>query len=318
MRHYFGAAVLGFFVLYLYVEGTVHAFSRHPVVFGFLILLMLLSTISIGIIFNKVERKHATYPMYGKEALTDFLSVFFGAVLTFLLAVCLDVNVVLASGLIGALAALFLKPYAVALFCGSFLGMSSPEIFEFIPFLVASVFASLIYVIAKDVFNGFGGKLGTIALSGVFISTLVHGENLLEGNYFDFEESLLIIGAAVFGALISNMLNVRFSQGAVFGSAFVGVLGGGFLPYLFPTEGLTLAIVMFGASFAGMSNRKVLGTEVLVGISGIVFGVLFVYTAHALGGLGGKLGTLALSSVLSVYGAHFIYTHFLKGDEINE
>jgi hypothetical protein len=318
MRQYFGAAILGFFVLYLYFEGSIQAYSSHPVIFGFLILLMLLTTLSIGLVFNRTEKASHSYPLFGKEALIDFLSVFLGAILTFFLSVYLEVNAVLASGLIGTLAAIFSKPYAVAIFCGSFLGMSSPEVFDVFPFFVATVLASSIYVTAKDVFNGFGGKLGTIALSGCFIATLIHSEPLLEGSLYGFEYSLLIIATAFLGAVISNLLNIRFSQGAVFGSAFVGVVAGGLLPTVFPSSGMTLAIVMFGASFVGMSNRKVLGNEALVGLTGVVFGVLFVVTAHALGGLGGKLGTLALSSVLAIYGAYFLYTHFPKGVETHE
>jgi len=301
MRQYFGAAILGFFVLYLYFEGSIQAYSSHPVIFGFLILLMLLTTLSIGLVFNRIEKASHSYPLFGKEALIDFLSVFLGAILTFFLSVYLEVNAVLASGLIGTLAAIFSKPYAVAIFCGSFLGMSSPEVFDVFPFFVATVLASSIYVTAKDVFNGFGGKLGTIALSGCFIATLIHSEPLLEGSLYGFEYSLLIIATAFLGAVISNLLNIRFSQGAVFSSS-----------------GMTLAIVMFGASFVGMSNRKVLGNEALVGLTGVVFGVLFVVTAHALGGLGDKLGTLALSSVLAIYGAYFLYTHFPKGVETHE
>lgn len=317
MRQYLGAGILGFFVLYLFTEANIHAFSRHPLVFAGLLVLMLFSMLSIGIVFNRVDRNHASYSILSNAALIDFISVFSGAILTFILAAYLDVNVVLASGLIGTLAALFLKPYAVAVFCGSFLGMSSPELFDFIPFILASAFASLIYITAKDVFNGFGGKLGTIALSGVFVSTIIHGEALLEGSFFNFEESLLIIGVSVFGAVVSNMLNIRYAQGAVFGSAFVGVLAGGILPYIIDESGLMLAVVMFGASFVGMSNQKVLKNELLVGVTGIVFGVLFVYTAHAFGGLGGKLGTLALSSVLSIYGIGVLLKRIFKGDEMH-
>ncbi len=317
MRHYLGAGILGFFVLYLFTEANIHAFSRHPLILGLLVILMLFSMLSIGVVFNRIDRKHPTYSVVSKAALMDFTSVFSGAILTYLLAVYLNVNVVLASGLIGTIAALFLKHNAVAVFCGSFLGMSSPEIFELVPFILAASFASVIYILAKDVFNGFGGKLGTIALSGVFASTIIHGEAFLEGSFFNFEESLLIVGLSIFGALVSNVLNVRYAQGAVFGSAFVGVLAGGILPYVIQGNGLMMAIVMFGASFVGMSNRTVLKNEVLVGISGIVFGVLFVYTAHTFGGLGGKLGTLALSSVLSIYGVWLLVKSIHKGDEIN-
>ena len=315
MRQFFGAGILIFFILYLFLQGNIYAWSHHMLVLTVLMVLMVFSMIAMGVVLVKIDNKKASYPIKSKAAAIDFLSVFSGAILTFLLTVYFEVNVVLASGLIGTMAVLFMKPYQVALFCGSFLGMSSPEIFDLLPFVLASALASLIYVIAKDVFNGFGGKLGTIAFSGVFISTIIHGKAHLEGPVFTLEEGLMIIVVAVFGAVVSNMLNIRFAQGATFGSAFVGVIAGGLLPYLFASSGLMLAVVMFGASFVGMSNQKVLKNEYVVGVTGIVFGVLFIYTSHALGGLGGKLGTLALASVLSIYGMNVFYNFMFKGDE---
>ena len=123
---------------------------------------------------------------------------------------------------------------------------------------------------------------------------------------------LWVIVFAVLGAIGSNILNIRLSQGAVMGSAFIGVVFGGFLPLVFGSQGLTLAVVAFGASFAGMSSRTYLEHEGWTGLSGVLFGLLFIYSAQSLGGVGGKLGTIAFASVLSVNGVFFFARRFLK------
>lgn len=307
MRQWIGASILTVFVGVFFTTALLSAWAIHPAAFLFVLALVSLAAIAIKGILSGVPRLETAYPLISKAALLDFITVFTGGVLTYGLAAFIGVNAVLASGLVGVMAALFLKPYAVAIFCGSFIGMSSPELLSFPNLLVAALIASILFVLTKDGFNGVGGKLGTIALSGVFIACALMELPFLVSGTLDSALMGWIILFSMVGATLSNVLNIRLSQGAVLGSAVVGVVSGGFLPLLFDSGGYTLAVVAFGASFAGMASRRYLGNELWTVLSGVVFALLFIYSAQAFGGVGGKLGTIAFASTLSIAGlSHFL------------
>ncbi|MFW6298336.1 MAG: hypothetical protein ACOC14_01520 [Bacillota bacterium] len=311
MRQWIGAALLTVFVGVFLTMTLLSAWDIHMAAFLFVLAMAVLASISIIGILRGVPRLETSYAFMSKAAMLDFITVFTGGVITYGLAAFIGVNAVLASGLVGVLAALLVKPYAVAIFCGSFIGMSSPELLSFPNFLVAAFIASILFVLTKDVFNGVGGKLGTIALSGVFIACALFDLPFLVSGTLDRALIGWIILFSVAGATLSNVLNIRLSQGAVLGSAVVGVLFGGFLPLLFDTGGYTLAVVGFGASFAGMASREYLGHELWTGLSGVVFALLFIYSAQSFGGVGGKLGTIAFASTLSMAGLSY-FLSFLR------
>lgn len=313
MRRWTGALILTAFVGVFLGTTLVNAWQIHFTAFIAVLIITGFASLSIGGILKNIHQPERSYPFFSKGAMIDFFAVFTGGILTYTIAVYGGVNVVLASGLIGALSALLLKPYAVAIFCGSFIGMSSPDLLGLPFILVAAMAAGLIFVLAKDAYNGVGGKLGTIALTGVFVTCLATSQSFLGGNAI---QGWLIIGIILFamaGALLSHVLNLRLSQGAVMGSAIVGVIAGGFLPLVFEQNGLTLAIVAFGASFAGMASRAYLKNEAWSILSGFIFALLFIFSVQNFGGVGGKLGTIAFASVLSVKSlSGFIRMHFQK------
>ena len=111
-----------------------------------------------------------------KNSLFVFVVFLTGAVTTFLLHTTLAVHPVLSSAGLG-LGASFLLPFfsqeeilLPAFYCGTFIGMSSLQIFSsHIILLTATCFGAIIFFFSKKYFNGLGGKLGTIA----FISVLV-------------------------------------------------------------------------------------------------------------------------------------------------
>ncbi|MFP4077779.1 MAG: hypothetical protein ACLFUQ_01380 [Candidatus Izemoplasmataceae bacterium] len=308
MRRYIGAFILTIFVGVLLGLTLVSAWSIHLLAFLFVLGVTALAFFRAYHILKGVHTLDETYALVSLQAFLDFFTVFTGGVLTYALSVFIGVNAVLASGLVGILAALFFKPYAVALFCGSFIGMSSPELLSFPNLLIASLVASLIYVMAKDVFNGVGGKLGTIALSGVFVTCVLIDQPFLISGTLDRAIIFWILLFSVAGSTISNLLNVRLSQGAVMGSAAVGLVFGGFLPVFFSSDGYLLAVVAFGASFAGMASREYLGDEAWSALAGVVFALLFIYSAETFGGVGGKLGTIAFASTLSVSALSYIHS----------
>ncbi len=314
MRKYIGFSVLMFFALVLFVSTLINLWRIHLVLFLLFWPIIAFALYRIFMHGNEVKNKiKASYTIKSKQAFFDFIYTFAGAYLTYLLSVQLGLGGVLASGMIGILAVLVVKPYAVPVFCGSFLGMSSAELIDPVLFVFASLVASSLFVLAKDVFNGFGGKLGTIALSSALVTVVFVQQPFLDGPVFDDLDMVLIMVFSMIGAVLTFILNIRFKQGPVMASAVVGVLAGVILPQAFDAIGPTLAIVTFGASFVGMSGLNRLKEESLVLLAGLFFGLIYIYSAPYFGGAGGKLGTIAFVSVLSVSGLHlFISQHIFK------
>ena len=64
--------------------------------------------------------------------------------------------------------------FPAAVYCGAFVGMTAPSVAGNLSFIVFSGFiAGGFLLIAKNIFNGFGGKLGTIAFGGVALSSVI-------------------------------------------------------------------------------------------------------------------------------------------------
>ncbi|MUP47469.1 hypothetical protein E0K83_17135 [Gramella sp. BOM4] len=118
--------------------------------------------------------------------LSDLALVLFsvlGALTTFWLNIEHDLGAVLSAGLTGLFGSFIpfinrksdiLREIPVALHCGAFAGMTSPLVandYSFI--LLAGLFSGLILVMTKTSFQGFGGKLGTIAFGGVCATSLI-------------------------------------------------------------------------------------------------------------------------------------------------
>ncbi|MBL3655179.1 hypothetical protein [Fulvivirga sediminis] len=106
-----------------------------------------------------------------------------GAVLTFFLSSGLHMNSVVSVGLVG-LAASFVPKFTgdnllsqqipAAIYCGAFVGMTSPDIahgYQFI--LLAATTAGVLLILSKNVFHGYGGKLGTMAFGGVVLVAII-------------------------------------------------------------------------------------------------------------------------------------------------
>jgi hypothetical protein len=65
-----------------------------------------------------------------------------------------------------------LKEFPAAVYCGAFVGMTAPSVAGNLGFIIFSGFiAGVFLLLAKNIFNGFGGKLGTIAFGGVALSS---------------------------------------------------------------------------------------------------------------------------------------------------
>ncbi len=305
MRKYIGFSILTFFTLVLFVSTLINLFQISLILWFVFLVIVAFALVTIFKELSSIKSMTKSYEILSREAVYDFIAAFIGAVLTYILSVNLGIGPVLGSGIIGMLAVIFIKPLAVPAFCGSFVGMSSPELMEPLVFLGASIAVSVIFVLCKDVFNGYGGKLGTMALSSALIVSFIIGQTYLDAPIFGNLEMFLIVIFSILGALVTYILSIRFEEGPVMASGFVGLIAGGLLPFFFPEIGGTLAVVTFGASFVGMSASHKMPEETLIIFGGLLFGLIYIFSAPYFGGAGGKLGTIAFSSVLSVYGLRY-------------
>ncbi|WP_350343327.1 hypothetical protein PRVXT_002622 [Proteinivorax tanatarense] len=108
------------------------------------------------------------------------LSAVFGTFFTFFLgadpdvlgAPALGLNAMVGSGIVGLLAALFLpKDLAVVAYTAAFAGMSSAAVLtNYGMVILAGLLVGLIFILVQPIYNGFGGKLGTIAALAVLIT----------------------------------------------------------------------------------------------------------------------------------------------------
>lgn len=232
--------------------------------------------------------------------LADFLAVVVSAIVTFYLNNHVGLGAVVAAGIVGILGFVVAPKYEMPIYCGSFVGMSSANVYDFEHLLIASVLAGIIFVITKRVFKGFGGKLGTVALIGAVLSAVVTGREFTKSSLPRWEVGFLIMIFAVIGILATYILNVRYGKSPVLSSATVGLIGGLVLPEIFPEIGPILALVVICASFAGMSSKERLPNEFYAIIAGIFCGIIFIFSAPYFGGAGGKLGTIAFGAVIAV------------------
>lgn len=233
----------------------------------------------------------------------NLLAVVLAGPLTFLVSVHLGLGPVAASALVGLAAAVVVKPHAVAAFAGSFVGMASPELFGLGGVTLASALAALVLVGSGTAFSGYGGKLGTSAWAGCLIAAALLGRPLFAAPVPDWGLGVWLLGYGAAAALITYLVSVQLRTGPVVASAAVGLVGAVLLPVLHGADaGSTLAVMVFCASFAGMSGVNRFSHAGWMIPAGLACGLAFMYSAPFLGGAGGKLGTIAFASVIGLHG----------------
>lgn len=118
-----------------------------------------------------------------KGKLFEFLALVIGSLLTFYLNNELGWGGVIASATVGLVGGLLpylnsssqqLKSVALAVYCGTFVGMASTSLFDELHYIfIASAISGLFYIYTRGLFIGFGGKLGSVAFSGVLATVLL-------------------------------------------------------------------------------------------------------------------------------------------------
>jgi len=236
----------------------------------------------------------------------DGVAVAVAGPLTYYLSTTLGLGPVLASALVGLLAALIAGEQAAPAYCGSFVGMVSTAVLPTVaPVAAASLVAAAVFVASKRVFNGFGGKLGTTAFVGCAAVVLPSSYTYGAGSELSLVPATAALVAATVGAAAAFLLSVRFGHGAVVGSAAVGLTAGLLAPPALGSGlGGTVAAAAFAGSFVGMVSETRLPSVPLVAVAGATSGVVFVGVAPAVGGSGGKLGTVAFTACLLTWTVH--------------
>ena len=120
--------------------------------------------------------------------------------------------------------------------------------------------------------------------------------------------SLYITG--LLGALSVFILNNNFKMGIVIGSAlptliFV-LLIKAFESYLPIELFINAPFIFYGAAFIGMASNKILSSYFLIGIAGLLFTFIYLFTSPFFDGFGGALGTTACICFLAVWGMSLI------------
>jgi hypothetical protein len=237
------------------------------------------------------------------QGVRSVTAVVVGAVVTLAITVEFGVSSIVAAGLTAVLGALIDPDDAVAIYCGAFVGMTSPDLFTtYAQALLAGFLAGGVFALCRPVFHGIGGKLGTTAFVAATAVVAVTAAEFHSDPLPDLTTRVLVLSYSVAGAVVTYVLSVRLGRGPVLASGSVGVLGGISLPIVHPEGGSLLAAAVFCASFVGMALEERIPDVGRIGVAGFVAGLVFVYTTPYVGGSGGKLGTIAFGSCLTIVG----------------
>jgi hypothetical protein len=195
-----------------------------------------------------------------------------------------------------------LPDVGAAVYCGTFVGMAAPALFDGLGLVTAAgLVAGLLFIAAERVFDGFGGKLGTTAFVGCAAVALATGASGASESGVAMPSATGALLAGMIAAVATYTSAFRLEHGPVQASALVGLVGGLVCPPLF-AAGEGLAVVVFCASFAGMASPTRMPGAGTMALAGALCGLLVVATAPVFVGAGGKLGTIAFTACLLVRG----------------
>lgn len=264
---------------------------------------IVLSTSALFSLFKRLTVQ--AFGVEWREYPIAILAIIIGALSTFYFAKFGSISAVLASSLVGILGSLLFRRYEIEIFTGSFVGMSSIIIFSDSGIIFASLIASITYLMGKNVFVGIGGKLGSSAFIGTLSVALFFGVNVWNLDIVAINTTLPLwfvtvccLVSALASVATSQLAQRHFKGSVVLGSSVVGILGY-VLSLTFGIYSGLFAGTIFAASFAGMSQIKILKNPLYFAIAGLITATIFLGSSTFLLGLGGKMGTSAFIGVLA-------------------
>ncbi|MDD2502527.1 MAG: hypothetical protein PHG58_01540 [Clostridia bacterium] len=277
-----------------------------PIILGLGFIGYIVECIREFICFVKSDK---TIAVWSKEDIFKILSVVISSIVTFLISGDLGMNTIIASALVGLIAALIIPKFSGEIFCGSFVGMVSHMLIGNIFYLLlAGLVAGIVFVIIGNrVFQGFGGKMGASAFSACVIMLLLNGKRITGAAITESEVIALILVFSVLSAVLTYSISVRLKFGPVLASSIIGLIGGLILPIVYLEYGNILAAVNFCASFSGMAAKERFPNELSMILVGFITGLIFIFSYTFMVGAGGKLGTIALASNIACAGMISIF-----------
>jgi hypothetical protein len=229
----------------------------------------------------------------------DIIFVFLGTIITYLIVRHLNVNVVIASCTIGIAAHFLLRKFETPIYCGSFAGMASFALFSYSEVFVLALVCGIVYVLTKPILKGYGGKLGTIAfISSLIVHSLFNDQFIMVNPTLNIH--LIIIFTTV-GVTLTYLIQNKLNQSPVFSSSSISLIFGLVLLIFFPNQ-IEYTLVFFSASFIGMSSKERIPNVFYAILSGFLLGIIFDIFIEFFNGLGGKLGLMAMISVIITTG----------------
>ncbi|ELY92844.1 hypothetical protein C483_06842 [Natrialba hulunbeirensis JCM 10989] len=123
------------------------------------------------------------------------------------------------------------------------------------------------------------------AVAAVVERNRAFSTDALESGVFDRTDATNAL-AVTAGAIVTYGASVVADLGPVLASALVGLLAGLALPHV--------GAPIYCGSFVGMASPAVFPGLEYVAVAGVIAGLAFVATTATFGGVGGKLGTIAL------------------------
>ena len=280
-----------------------------------------------------------------KQIANFFIYSFFGVTLTIFFAFigCTAVVASSVTGIILSLVAITVNDEhrsSWAGFAGSFAGMISLSyltinnnsiISYIIPTIILALLFAALYTASEIVslkypgmfFDGYGGRLGTIAFLSVIIfiifkyickpfPVMIFHKPAL--HFFHNPFFFLCIGCSFTAALltmeIKNAMSSLNENYKVLSVAISGLLGGILLVYI-PQLGDEYAAAWYTGAFVGMSSYFILMLKRSYFISGLLAGILFVIFRPFMVGFGGKLGFISFLAVLIMKGSGKLYGSIL-------
>lgn len=281
-----------------------------------------LKLIIIGFLFYEISIEWRVYLRPKKPTLLTrklrkhdiyvFISVFAGALISYLINHNFALGAVVASSLVGLIGGLLLPTLAIPIYCGSFAGMvSSLLASNVLSVITIGLFAGLLYVLGEETFKGFGGKLGATAyfatlMASIFFRTI---NDTMSAANVSIQYDVFIV--FIIGSLGTYFINKQYKIGAVVASSLLGLTAGLILPNIL-NNGTSLAVALFCGTFIGMSTTSKLTTTLSVIIASAIGSVIYLYTASYFAGLGGKLGLIAFGSTIATVGIYNLKKNISK------
>lgn len=135
-------------------------------------------------------------------------------------------------------------------------------------------------------------------------------------------EAFFLTLTGIIAVLSTFIISNIWQQGAVRASAGLSLLIALFF-YFFSnvfSEYLThnIPYVFLGASFVGMVSKNLVSNYWLLGISGVIFSILYINTGSYFEGFGGALGITASISVIVILGMIILQKKLFSKREIED